>query len=134
MGYFIAYRHTGADPERLNKLLPIICNGLKARGEKVYCTYFDEIKFKSSGHKPHQIMEHAFSKIEEMGKLFVVIDSAKKSEGMLVEVGYCIARGIKIIVAKRAGVNNTYIPSMAQVYFEYDDIKDIKTKLTGVKL
>lgn len=129
MGYFVAYRHTGADPKRLEKLLPAVCDSLTERGHAVYCTYFDEEQFKATGQKPRQIMEHAFSKIEEMGGLFVVMDSEEKSEGMLMEVGYCAARGLGVIVAKRNGIENTYVPNMANSSFEYQDIEDLKQKI-----
>ncbi len=82
-------------------LLPAVCESLRERGEDVYCTYFDEDKFRSSGKSNRQIMEHAFSKIEEQGALFVVLDGEEKSEGMLMEVGFCAAKGVSMIVAKR---------------------------------
>ncbi len=129
MGYFVAYRHTGADPGRLGDLLPAVCESLRERGEEVYCTYFQEEEFKSAGHKPRRIMEHAFEKIEKMGGLFVIIDGEEKSEGMLMEVGYCAAKGLKTVVAKRRGVENTYIPNMADHNFEYTDIEDLKSKV-----
>lgn len=129
MGYFVAYRHTGADPERLNVLLPAVCESLKELGQAVYCTYFDDAEFKAKGSKPRQIMEHAFSKIEEMDGLFVVLDGEEKSEGMLMEVGYCVARGLNIVVAKRSGVDNTYVPNMADYSFEYDNVDDLKQKI-----
>lgn len=129
MGYFVAYRHTGADPERLSALLPAVCESLKKRGQEVYCTYFEEEEFKAAGQKPRQIMEHAFQKIEELGGLFVIIDGAEKSEGMLMEIGYCSAKGLKIIVAKRKGFDNTYVPNMADYSFEYADIEDLKAKI-----
>ncbi len=126
MGYFVAYRHSGADPERLSVLLPAVCESLRERGEDVYCTYFDEDKFRSSGKSNRQIMEHAFSKIEEQGALFVVLDGEEKSEGMLMEVGFCVAKGLGVVVAKRRGLSGTYVPDMARYSFEYEDVKDLQ--------
>ena len=111
MGYFIGYRHTGADPAYLDQLLPAVRDTFLDCGVETYSTYFDEDNFKSSGYTPADIMKHAFSKIEEIGGLFVVIDGPEKSEGQILEVGYCIAKAIPIVVAKRRGVS-TYIDQM----------------------
>lgn len=64
MGYFIAYRHTGADPERLNHLFPSARDALQKTGNDIYCTYFDEDEFQRKGHGSKVIMSHAFQKIE----------------------------------------------------------------------
>jgi hypothetical protein len=129
MGYFVAYRHTGADPERLSMLLPAVCESLRERGEEVYCTYFDEDKFRSSGKTQRQIIEHAFAKINGLGGLFVVLDSNEKSEGMLMEIGYCLANNLNIVVAKKRDLGSTHVPDMANHTFEYDDIRDLKESI-----
>ena len=131
MGYFIAYRHTGADPERLETLLPAVRDTIADEGHEVYCTYFDEDDFQRDGYGPKQIMEHAFEKIEGLGGLLVVIDSQEKSEGMLIEVGYCLAKGIGFVVAKRAGVS-TYIDQLTEQSFEYKDIEDLTSKIKDI--
>ncbi len=131
MNYFIAYRHTGEEPTRLSKLLPEVKNSLEERGSKIYCTYFDENSFRSNGYKPKDIMEHAFNKIEELGALFVVQDSSQKSEGMLMEIGFCVAKKLPVVVAKRSGVDNSYLSSMASYSFEYEDVVNLKEKITN---
>lgn len=131
MGYFIAYRHTGADPERLNHLLPSARDALQKTGNDIYCTYFDEDEFQRKGHGPKEIMDHAFQKIEEMGGLFVIVDDENKSEGMILEIGFCIAKEIGFIVAKRAGVTS-YLDQLATASFEYDDVEDLVQKIEGV--
>lgn len=128
MGYFIGYRHTGADPERLATLLPAVRDALTDAGHETYCTYFDEDSFREDGYGPKEIMDHAFRKIEDIGGLFVVIDGDEKSEGMILEAGYCIARGIGFTVAKRAGVT-TYLDQLATSSFEYGDIQDLVEKI-----
>jgi hypothetical protein len=131
MGFLLAYRHTGADPERLEKLLPAVKGAIEQTGHEAYCTYFDEEEFQGSGHGPKEIMDHAFQKIEELGGLFVLVDSDEKSEGMLMEAGYCIAKNIGFIVAKRVGVS-TYLDKLALQSFEYNDIDDLVQKIEGV--
>ena len=130
MGYFVAYRHTGADPQYLEKLLPVVRDALLESGQEVYCTFFDEAEFKSNGLSPRQIMDHAFKKIEDLGGLFVLIDGSDKSDGQIMEVGYCIARDIPFVVAKRNSVNNTYIDQMTENSFSYDDLEGLRA---GIK-
>lgn len=132
MNRFIAYRHTGADPDRLNLILPAARDAFSERGEETYCTFFDEENFKSSSYTPRQIMDHAFAKIEEMGSLFIILDTEDKSEGMIMEVGFCIAKGIKMAIAKKKGINNTYLPDMADLSYEYDSIEDFKKGIASM--
>ncbi len=129
MGYFIAYRHTGVDPKYLSELLPTVRDSFNENGENVYCTFFDEEEFQNKNFGPERIMQHAFLKIEEMGGLFVVIDGPEKSEGQLIEVGYCIAKNIPIIVAKRRSVSNTYVDRMTNKVLEYENIDELSQKI-----
>ena len=126
MNYFIAYRHTGEDPQRLFQLLPAVREAFFGQHHVVYCTYFDEDTFASAQYSARDIMEHAFRKIEEMGHLFVVQDSTEKSEGMIMEVGYCRAKGIPITLAKRRAIFGTYLPDMADRVFEYATIEELE--------
>lgn len=128
MGYFIAYRHTGAVPEQLEAMLPAVRDTFVEAGHEAYCTYFDEASFQDKGLGPREIMEHAFSKIEELGNLFVIVDSTEKSEGMILEVGYCIAKSIPFAVAKRKGVD-TYLDKLTDTSFEYKDTADLVLKI-----
>jgi len=128
MGYFIGYRHTGADPDRLEQLLPAVRDAIESSGEDAYCTYFDEEKFQRSGYRPNDIMQHAFEKIDSLGGLFVVMDGPDKSEGMLIEAGYCLAKNIVFIVAKRSGVS-TYLDQLTVKSFEYNDVEDLVQKI-----
>lgn len=132
MGYFIAYRHTGADPAYLDELLPSVRDAFSNQGVDTYCTYFDEASFQAKQLAPQDIMAHAFSKIEELGGLFVLIDGEEKSDGQIMEVGYCLAKAIPIIVAKRRSVVNTYIHQMTSRSFEYDSLEKLAQGITTV--
>lgn len=132
MGYFIAYRHTGADPAYLNELLPAVRDAFAESGVETYCTFFDEAEFQDKKMSPAVIMQHAFGKIDEMGGLFVLVDGTDKSDGQLMEVGYCLAKGIPFVVAKRGTVNNTYIDQLAAESFVYDDPESLRYGIINV--
>src|SRR5579871_3573922 len=98
MEAFLAYRHTGESMEDLEALLGSTRDALARAGVNAYCTFFDEAEFQSKSLGARQIMEHAFATIDTKDMLFVVQTSDNKSEGMLMEVGYCIAKGIPVVV------------------------------------
>ncbi|MEX2028059.1 MAG: nucleoside 2-deoxyribosyltransferase [Candidatus Curtissbacteria bacterium] len=129
MKAFIAYRFTGENPDELNKLMSAVCEALKAGGVEAYCTLFDskELMDKTAGAR--EIMDHAFSKIDESEFLFVLQTSENKSEGMLMEVGYCVAKNIPIVVASKEGFNNTYLPQMGSHTIAWSDTTDLQEKI-----
>ncbi len=125
MKYFIAYRHTGEDPARLHELLVPVKKAFEDRGHEIYCTYFNDESFRAQQLGPHQIMQEAFRKIEDMGSLFVILNSPHKSEGMLMEIGYCLAKGIPITVAYRRSLTDTYAPHMVPHTIPYDTVEEL---------
>lgn len=111
MGASLAYKHTDADLDEIREILGIVRDCLAELGIGSYCLLLDDEL--DPNQTPPQFMAHAFEKINGRKLLFVVLMSSEKSEGMLMEVGYAIAKGIPVIVAVRNGVENTYLPEMA---------------------
>ena len=134
MKLFLAYRHTGADPAQLEKQLPAVRDALLGKVDEVYCTFFEENDFQDKSMSAADIMHHAFDKITELGGLFVLLSSEGKSEGMLMEVGYCIAKNIPVIVAKHDAVQHTYVPSLANITFDYADDADLVEQINKLDL
>jgi len=129
MKTFISYRHTGEDQKSLEKLLVPIRSALQGVDVESYCTFFDEDEFQDKSFGPKDIMYHAFSIIDKSDFLFVVQTSDSKSEGMLMEVGYCIAKSIPVVVATRDSVAYTYMPDMADLSFRWKDPKDLAQQI-----
>lgn len=131
MRAFIAYRNTGEDPAQLRILLQAVVAALKERGIDGYCTLLDEPKVGPTGNglSAREIMAHAFAVIDNSHLLFVLQTSDFKSEGMLMEIGYCRAINVPIVVAQKAGVGNTYVPQMAQTAFQWTNVEDLHQKI-----
>ncbi len=125
MKTFIAYRSTGEDPQQLEPLLTALQDTLKSRGIEAYCTFFDEQMIKDKKLDQRQIIEHAFTEIDKVDFLFVLLTSDNKSEGMLMEIGYCLAKGIPIVAAVKTGIQGSHIPAVADQHFEWLDIKGL---------
>ena len=132
MKAFIAYRSSGEDPKAVEPVLISIRDAFKDRGIETYSTFFDEAKIKSLDTR--QIVEHAFGVIDSADFLFVVQISDNRSEGMLIEVGYCLAKKIPIVVATKDIVTKTYLPKLASQSFKWSTIEDLTRCITNVQL
>lgn len=129
MKAFLAYRHTGESLKNLEHLLGDVRDALAVSGIDAYCTFFDEAEFQNKSLNARQIMEHAFEMIDTRDLLFVIQTSENKSEGMLMEVGYCVAKSIPIVVAVRSDVRHTYLPEMGDIVISWKDIDDLHKQI-----
>ncbi len=129
MKTFVSYRHTGENPTELRNILTVVQEALRSVGVEAYCTFFDEPAFKREGYGAREILDHAFSEIDTCDFLLVIQTSEAKSEGMLMEVGYCIAKHIPIVVATKLGVELTYVPKMATAVLTWVDVDDLGERL-----
>lgn len=129
MKTFISYRHTGEKTEELEPLLTSICESLASSGVDTYCTFFNQDEFMGQSLGPHQIMYKAFEIIDDSDFLLVIQASEKKSEGMLMEVGYCIAKKIPVVVAVKEGIDDTYLPDMANYVITWKNADELASEL-----
>jgi hypothetical protein len=53
---------------------------------------------------------------------------------MLMEIGYCLAKHIPIVVAQHVSVGNTYVHELSQGAFRYDTVDDLCHKITLLDL
>lgn len=125
---FISYRHKGEDPDKLLKLLTAVRDGLSESGISAYCTFFDEDAFQEKNPGARDIMDHAFKKINTVDVLFVILTSDEKSEGMLMEIGYALAKKIPIVVAAKSTVKVSFVPQMGTYSIVWSDIADLAHK------
>ncbi len=126
---FVAYRHTGEDPAELRPMLTSVCEALREQGIDVYCTFFSEEEFQSKSLGPRAIMEHAFSEIDARDILIIIQASNSKSEGMLLEAGYCLGTDKPFVVAIKSGVENTYLPDLATYSFIWTNSDDLRRQI-----
>jgi nucleoside 2-deoxyribosyltransferase len=133
MKYFISYRHTGAEEPRLGNLQNAIKEAFDTRPQdEFYSTYYNQQEFDSSNMGAADIMRFAFKIIDTNDIMLVILDSETKSEGMLIEIGYCLAKNKKIIIAKNSNINNSYCQDLADYKFDYANLEDLKQKLITI--
>jgi hypothetical protein len=129
MKTFIAYRSTGEDPKQLEPMLETVRDAFQSKGVDAYCTHFDGKEFIDKSYNPKQILQHAFDKIGDINFLFVLQTSENKSEGMLMEVGYCLAKKIPVIVAHKEGIQGSYLPGIANVRMSWSELDELVDKI-----
>jgi len=132
MKAFIAYRFSGEDPKIIEPALTAVRDGLNFQKIDSYCTFFNDLPDRDKNGTAKAIMLHAFKEIEQSDFLFVLQTSEAKSEGMLMEVGYCLAKQIPIVVANCRGVRSSYIHLLANKHFDWEDVLDLTDKTANL--
>lgn len=121
----LAYRYTGEDREKLTALLEEIRRTLESSGNTVWVPELDPLRPSSI----KELFNKTFRKLDECDVLLVILRSTEKSEGMLMEVGYAIARGKKIWLAVQDTVKNTRLRDFADFITEFSSDGDLCMKL-----
>lgn len=130
MKFFISYRFTGEKPADIDALLRPVRDTLVALHHEVYVNYYDtELPPETDGtydtYKPKDYLYHALEKMAGSDVVLVLLQSAKKSEGMLIEVGFALAKGIPVVVAAKKGVEDSYLPTVGSATFVWSEIEDL---------
>ena len=133
MKAFISYRFSGEKTEDLKNTLVPVQNKLKEIGIDAYCNLLDRnLEVWSKGFQAHDFVFHAFKELNNINLLFVVITSENKSEGMIMEVGYSIAKDIPVVVAIKDDITNTYLPGMANLVVRWSSTDDLLEKIAKI--
>jgi nucleoside 2-deoxyribosyltransferase len=134
MKAFIAYRFTGVPIEELRPLLRQVVDAFRRRNIDTYCSLFDEQTFQAEHYTQQDIFAHTFAILDGCDMLFVIQTTNEKSEGLLMEVGYCIAKRIPIVVAQHEHVTETYIHELAQVALRYTSVGELCAHIASLNL
>ena len=94
---FLSYKFTGEVLANLQKNLALITEALRKRGNTVFCSIESEEKYQANKYKVKQIMDDAIQELNKAELLVVFNNSDIRSEGMLIEMGYALAKGFPIV-------------------------------------
>lgn len=126
---FVSYKYTGEDKSELGKIMKVICEGLKKKGHNPYCTFWDnDLQAKAK----KEIFKTAMYKIDNSDILLVFLNSDNKSEGMLMEVGYSMAKRKEIILLVRKEIKNTHLRELIEQVYEFNNLNDIKDVIKNI--
>ena len=126
MNIFISYKFTGEIFEDLLDNIGSIEKQLVLKGNNVYSSLQDEEWFKKNKSTNKDILIHTIKKLNESDIVLVFLNSNEKSEGMLMEIGYAMAKNKKIILLIKNGIETNYLRDIAYKVFEFNNIQDIK--------
>jgi len=127
----LAYKFTNEDENNVAETMDKVCNVLKEAGHDIYCPVLDD---KLPRETEKQVFNHSFNKLNEADALLAVVQSENKSEGMLMEIGYMMAKGKKVIVALKQDVKHTHLRYLAHELIEFINIDDLINKLKNLKI
>ena len=130
----MSYRFTGEDPNELNETMKKICSALEERGHSASCTFWKEEHFRKNRFTNKQILEHALKEIDDSDVYFAFVKSQDKSEGMLIEAGYAIARDKRFILAIKRGIKTTFMREIADEVIDFEDVNDLVNKLRDYEI
>lgn len=125
MKFFISYRFTGEDHQKLKPLLESMQGALAVAGHKNYCSFEWQSHFEKNGFSNAQILQHSLKELDSSDALLAFINSPEKSEGMLLEIGYALARKKKIYLLIRDRVKTTFVREMADKVIEFQNTEEI---------
>ena len=133
MKIFLSYRFTGEDPNVLKETIHNICSSLEKSGHGHYCSFWKEGFFNENKFTHKQILEHALQELEKSDIYLAFVKSEDKSEGMLIEAGYAIAKKKKFYLAIKKGVHTVFLREMADKVIEFEELGELYEKLGKLK-
>jgi len=134
MKVFCSYAYTGEDERAVRERMDRVVAALKENGHDVYCNLFDDgtIGFVN----PEQFMHRALAILPSYDVVLVIQASARRSEGLLMEVGAALALHKQIILAQHeSSVGQTYLPALAnrtETWRNSEELCDIARNLLPV--
>lgn len=134
MEIYLAYRFTGEDYKTLQKTLAGICDALTKAGYEVYCSINDDDFFRQNNYSTRQILDHELVELSKADRILAFIDSDNRSEGLLIELGYALAKGKPIILAVRKGVNIHTSSALADQLIEFDNYEHLNQLIGQLEL
>ena len=131
---FLSYGFTGEDINELTETLSKVLLTLRSVGHTVYCSIEDEKWFRENHRTNKEILKHALERLDKSDVILAFVKSDQKSEGMLLEVGYMMAKGKSFALALKRETKTTFLAELAEPLIEFDSIDDLCDKLTRVNL
>ena len=126
---FLSYKFTGEVLSELQTTLSQIIKVFRDRGYEVFCSIESEDLYQKSKYTVTQMMEHALGELDSSDLVFVYNNSDNRSEGMLIEIGYALAKNKPVILAARKGININSSKAVATTVVEFEGLDELLTKV-----
>ena len=132
MKVFIAYKHTGEDPDKLKKNLEIISNIFTAIGYDTFIFFRDIQDWGKVTTPPEQVMSIALKKQQDCSHVFAYINNFEISEGLSLEVGYAKALNKKLIIGISKSLpqdSHMLLLGLGADIIKFKNLKDLCTQI-----
>jgi nucleoside 2-deoxyribosyltransferase len=133
MKIFISFRFTGEEPRALRTAIAGVEESLRAAGHETVCSVWEEEKFAAEKLTPRQILEWAIRELDSADVYFAFVRSPERSEGMLLEAGYALAKGKRFVVAVRRDITTTFLRHLADTLIEYNTDENLREQLIAFR-
>ena len=130
---FISYRFSGEDPSFLKTTIPKLHEALSESGHDYYSTFFDIEEFERDNWSGREIMGKAFKEIDSSDIILFFVQSPAVSQGMLMELGYSMAKNKKCVLIVRKHINSIFKRHLDDV-IEYETIDELKEKIKKLEI
>lgn len=127
---FITYKFTGETREELERTVGDLTRFLKSKGHNVYCTLSDN---NIQAQSKDVLFNYAFKEIDKSEVVMIFLKSDEKSEGMLMEIGYAMAKNKRIVLLVKKEVKKTHIRNLIKEQYEFSDMAELYNKLEAFK-
>lgn len=129
----ISYKYSGASPKRLNRLLGSVADALEENGQDYFCLHFtrEQIIKEAGQYAEHIMLKRAMSEIDTCDYLLVIYDQQEKSAGMLMEIGYALAKNKPVYMLYNNSIDTGYVKDMLNRSWAYNDIDKLKTAVNN---
>lgn len=131
---FISYRFTGENKTKLKSTLVRIHEAFEKAGYSHYSTVNDSDQFADEKWSGKKIMKKAFKEIDSSDLVLFFVKSPKISQGMLVELGYVLAKNKKSILAIKKEIDKSIFRRQLDRVIEFEDINDLISKIKLIKI
>ena len=128
MKIYIAYRFTGEDPKVLRADMDAISSALNNLGKEIFCSFDREQYFKDNNFTGKNIIEFSLNQMDNCDVVLCYIKSPEKSEGLLIEIGYAIAKNKDVYLLTEKDIKTTYLHEIAKKHLTFSGPSEITQK------
>lgn len=136
MKIYCSYPYTGEDlamtTARMRRVVDVLC----AQGVEVYCDRFDSSLNQAQADLDIPAIFHkAFEELDSSDALVVVVPSARRSVGQLMEIGAAYDRQTPIYLFEHESARGTtYLPMLANKTISWKTEEDLVSQLASTDL
>lgn len=131
MKIFLSFRYTGETEDGLREFFTPVVEKLRTQGHDVYFSLDDIKTGEKDGDGIGDMILAGLRKLGSFDLLLCVVRTQDRSEGMLMEVGYALAKNIPIVLAVQKGVQ-TYIAEVAGKVVEFESQEELVGQVAGI--